>query len=35
MREMLYLEDLKPGQRFKTHSHPLTEDEIMAFARRL
>jgi acyl dehydratase len=33
MREMLYLEDLKPGLRFTTHSHPLTEDEIMAFAR--
>ena len=33
MREMLYLEDLKPGQRFRTHGHPLTEDEILAFAR--
>jgi acyl dehydratase len=33
MREMLYLEDLKPGQRFKTGTHPLTEDEVMAFAR--
>jgi acyl dehydratase len=33
MREMLYLEDLKPGQRFRTGTHPLTEDEIMAFAR--
>jgi len=33
MREMLYLEDLKPGLRFTTHSHPLTEAEIMAFAR--
>jgi acyl dehydratase len=33
MREILYLEDLKAGQRFKTGSHPLTEDEIMIFAR--
>jgi acyl dehydratase len=33
MREILYLEDLKPGQQFKTGSHPLTEDEIMDFAR--
>jgi acyl dehydratase len=33
MREILYLEDLMPGQRFKTGSHPLTEDEIKAFAR--
>ena len=33
MRDILYLEDLKPGQRFKTASHPLSEDEIMAFAR--
>ena len=33
MREMLYLEDLKPGQRFATGTHPLTEDEIKAFAR--
>src|SRR3984885_15881077 len=33
MRDILYLEDLKPGQRFKTGSHPLTEDEIKAFAR--
>jgi acyl dehydratase len=33
MREILYLEDLKPGQRFKTGPHPLTEDEIKAFAR--
>ena len=33
MREILYLEDLKPGQCFKTGSHPLTEDEIKAFAR--
>jgi acyl dehydratase len=33
MREILYLEDLKVGQRFKTGSHPLTEDEIIAFAR--
>jgi acyl dehydratase len=33
MREILYLEDLEPGQHFKTGSHPLTEDEIMAFAR--
>ena len=33
MREMLYLEDLKAGQRFTTGTHPLTEDEIKAFAR--
>jgi len=33
MREILYLEDLKPGLRFKTGHHPLTEDEIKAFAR--
>jgi len=33
MREMLYLEDLRPGQRFTTGHHPLTEDEIKAFAR--
>jgi acyl dehydratase len=33
MRPMLYLEDLKPGQLFKTGSHPLTEDDIIAFAR--
>ena len=33
MRDVLYLEDLKPGQRFRTGSHPLTEDEIRMFAR--
>jgi acyl dehydratase len=33
MRDILYLEDLKAGQRFKTGSHPLTEDEIRTFAR--
>ncbi len=33
MRDVLYLEDIKPGQRFKTHTHALNEDEIMAFAR--
>ena len=33
MHEILYLEDLKPGLRFKTGSHPLTEDEIRTFAR--
>ena len=33
MREILYLEDLQVGQRFKTGSHPLTEDEIIVFAR--
>ena len=33
MRDILYLEDLKPGQHFKTGSHALTEDEIKAFAR--
>ena len=30
---LLYLEDLKPGQRFRTGSHLLTRDEIMSFAR--
>jgi len=30
---MLYLEDLSPGQRFSTGHHPLSEDEIKAFAR--
>jgi len=33
MREMLYLEDIEAGQRFTTGHHPLTEDEILAFAR--
>lgn len=33
MRDILYLEDLKPGQQFKTGSHPMSEDEIKAFAR--
>jgi acyl dehydratase len=33
MRELLYLEDLKVGQQFKTGSHSLTADEIIAFAR--
>jgi acyl dehydratase len=33
MRDMLYLEDIQAGQRFKTHGHPLTEDEIIAFGR--
>jgi acyl dehydratase len=33
MRDVLYLEDIKPGQRFKTREHALNEDEIMAFAR--
>jgi acyl dehydratase len=33
MREWLYLEDLKVGQQFKTASHRLTEDEIIAFGR--
>ena len=33
MRERLYLEDLAAGQRFKTGSHLLTQDEIIAFAR--
>ena len=33
MRELLYLEDLKPGQHFKTGTHALTEDEIKTFAR--
>jgi acyl dehydratase len=33
MRGPFYLEDLEVGQRFKTGSHTLTEDEIKAFAR--
>jgi acyl dehydratase len=33
MRDVLYLEDLEPGQSFRTGPHPLTEDEIKAFAR--
>ena len=33
MRDILYLEDLKQGQCFKTGSHALSEDEIKAFAR--
>ena len=33
MRDVLYLDDLKPGQRFVTKSHALSEDEIKAFAR--
>jgi acyl dehydratase len=33
MRNVLYLEDLKAGQRFMTASHALSEDEITAFAR--
>jgi acyl dehydratase len=33
MREVLYLEDLKAGQRFRTDSHPLSADEIITFAR--
>jgi acyl dehydratase len=33
MREILYLEDLRPGLKFKTGAHPLTEDEIKVFAR--
>jgi acyl dehydratase len=33
MRDLLYLEDLKPGQRFQTTTHLLTEDQIIAFAR--
>jgi acyl dehydratase len=33
MRDLLYLEDLKSGQRFKTTTHLLTEDQIIAFAR--
>lgn len=33
MRELLYLEDLNVGQRFETGSHPLTQDEIIAFGR--
>ena len=32
MRDILYLEDLKQGQCFKTASHALSEDEIKAFA---
>jgi acyl dehydratase len=30
---MLYLEDIKPGDRYTTQKHRLTEDEITAFAR--
>lgn len=30
---VLYLEDLHPGQLFRTGDHPLSEDEIKAFAR--
>ncbi|HVZ28635.1 MAG TPA: MaoC family dehydratase [Rhizomicrobium sp.] len=33
MRGPLYLEDLEVGQRFKTGTHTLTDDEIRAFAR--
>ena len=33
MRELLYLEDLAAGQLFKTGSHLMTQDEIIAFAR--
>jgi acyl dehydratase len=33
MRGPFYLEDLKVGQRFESGSHPVTEDEIKAFAR--
>jgi acyl dehydratase len=33
MRGPLYLEDLEAGQRFKTRTHSLTEDEIIAFGR--
>jgi acyl dehydratase len=28
-----YLEDLKPGQAFESPRHPVTQDEIVAFAR--
>jgi len=31
--DVLYLEDIKVGQTFRTGSHLLTEDEIKAFAR--
>ena len=33
MRDILYLEDLKQGQCFKTGSHLLSEEEIKDFAR--
>ncbi len=33
MSELLYLEDVFVGQRFVTATHPLTADEIKAFAR--
>ena len=33
MRELLYLEDLTVGQRFKTGVHPLSAEEIITFAR--
>jgi acyl dehydratase len=32
MRDLLYLEDLKSGLRFKTTTHLLTQDQIIAFA---
>ncbi|WP_218938663.1 MaoC family dehydratase [Oleiharenicola lentus] len=31
---MLYFEDLKPGDRFNTPEHTVTEEEIVEFARR-
>jgi len=30
---MLYLDDIKPGDQYTTHTHQMTEDEITAFAR--
>jgi acyl dehydratase len=33
MRGPLYLEDLEVGQRFKTRTHSVTADEIIAFGR--
>ncbi len=32
-QDMLYFEDLQPGQRFLSPSHTLSEEEIIAFAR--
>lgn len=31
--QLLYLEDLRPGQKFVTSTHAVTEEEIIAFAR--
>jgi len=31
--QLLYLEDLSPGQRFTTKTHTVTESEVLTFAR--